>query len=76
MIIEHLYTFIKWPEAIPNYRLGFSQSFLFGWAGSAGFDIHPYNLGQRYGQILYEDRATNGMSIRVPCLPLESKIGD
>jgi hypothetical protein len=76
MILGHLYTFVRWPESIPNYRLGFNQHFLYGWAKAAGFDKHPYCFGTRFGQIHYEDRVTNGMSIRVPCLPLESAHGN
>lgn len=78
MILAHLYTFTRWPESIPLYRMQYGQSFLFGWRVKEGFDKHPYNLsmkGKYYG-VDYQDRTTNGMSNRVPCLPLESKRGD
>jgi hypothetical protein len=78
MIIGHLYTFAKYPTAIPLYKMGFTRSFLFGWRVEAGFDKHVMNLSRNstYYGIDYQDRTTNGMSNRVPCLPLESRIED
>jgi hypothetical protein len=61
-----LYDFMKWPEAIPFYRLNETQHFLFGWDEQIGFEEMIYPLCR--SNILHRDN-----TLKIPCYPVESK---